>query len=64
MIIGSSAAKYHRMNRKVPKDMDLFIREGKSQPKFKCDYSVIPIEIYNQIPQENGYITKNGLYSY
>lgn len=61
MIIGSHAAKYHGMNRRNPKDLDKFVFVAPD--KSLGDESYIPIELYNKIPQENGYITRDALYT-
>lgn len=60
MIIGSTAAKHWNINRCEPKDVDQFFYDG-VEPE--GDSHKIPEDLYRSIPQQDGYITPDALYT-
>jgi len=61
-IVGSTALEYFDLNRKEPKDIDVWYAEG-VDPDDGDDSLVIPKDIFNLLETDNGYCTPDTIYT-
>lgn len=64
MIIGSCALEKFGLNRRKPKDFDMFLTlQSEAEGLTGVDYQIIPEDVYKLIPTEDGYATPDAIYT-
>ena len=62
IIVGSSAAQYHNLLKRIPKDTDVWTSEPIEKSK-GLDIKLIPESILSLVEQENGYACPDSLFT-